>query len=262
MAEPIEALTGESLEAGRSADFTDDAFLGGRIVVRQPARGYRAGVDAVLLAALTPDDFTGRVLDVGAGVGTVGLCIAARSPGAEVVLAERQADLLELANRNIEANGLAARVRAAHVDVTSHADADGLSAESFEMVLANPPYHDDRSGTPAPNASKAASHAMASSDLESWARFMTRMAAPGAIVSVIHKAQSLPRLLAVLERRVGGLCIRPIHSRAEAPALRVIVSGVKGSRAPLAILPAFVLHEPDGAFTAEAQAILRAGQAM
>lgn len=262
MGEPLEALAGKNVQREDRAGFTDDAFLGGRIVVRQPARGYRAGVDAVLLAALAPDDLSGRVLDVGAGVGTVGLCVAARCSGAEVVLAERQPELLQLARRNIDANGFAGRVRAAQVDVAKYAEADGIADGSFDFILANPPYHETSRGTEAPNASKAASHAMPAAELDLWARFMARMAAPGAIASVIHKAQALPNLLSALDGRFGGLCIRPIHSRAEYPALRVIVSGVKGSRAPFAILPAFVLHEPDGAFTAEAQAILRAGRGM
>jgi tRNA1(Val) A37 N6-methylase TrmN6 len=262
MSEALAAPGAEIVGAGTSADFTDDAFLGGRIVVRQSRRGYRAGIDSVLLSASTPEAFSGRLLDAGSGVGTVGLCVAARCSGADVALVERQPELLAFARWNIEANGFTPRVRAALADVTDFAETDDLRAGSFDRLLANPPFHDEGRGTPAPDASKAASHAMGVDDLASWVRFLARMAAPGAVASVIHKAQALPSLLTAFEGRFGALRLLPIHSRAEAPALRVIVSGVKGSRAPLQMAPPFILHMPDGAFTPAAQAIFRDGAAL
>jgi tRNA1(Val) A37 N6-methylase TrmN6 len=91
---------------------------------------------------------------------------------------------------------------------------------------------------------------------------MARLAQPKGTATIIHKAESLGRLLAVLEGRFGALKVLPLYPRVGAPAHRVIVQGTKGSRAPLLLLPGFVLHGEGNAFTPEAQAVLAAGAAL
>jgi tRNA1(Val) A37 N6-methylase TrmN6 len=249
---------------GLGNDVSDDAFLGGALSILQPRNGYRAGLDAVMLAAAVPVDQSRplRVLDVGAGVGTAGLCLARRAPFAEVVLLERETLLAALAAENVARNDLAARVRVVTGVVGAPAAelrALGLVEESFGHVIANPPYHDTGAGTLPPDALKAGAHAMPDAELEAWARFMARMAAPGGEATIVHKADALARVLAMFDQRFGSLRILPLHPRAGAPANRVLVQGVKGSRGPLQLLPGFVLHDGDNAFTPAAQAILRAG---
>ncbi len=249
-----------------SPTYTDDAFLGGKIVVRQPVRGYRAGVDAVLLAAAaSPQEFRGKALDAGAGAGAVGLCLAARYPGAAVTLVERRPDVAELARHNIKANGLETRVRVVELDILHAPSAlslENLQSNSFDVVIANPPYHDEGAGTPSRDASKAASNAMPVEELDAWVRFLARMAAPGARALMIHKAEALPRLLTAFDGRFGALRILPIYPRAHQPAHRVIVRGIKGSRAPLTVMPGFILHADGEGFTPEANAVFRHGAAL
>jgi tRNA1(Val) A37 N6-methylase TrmN6 len=244
-------------------DVTDDAFLGGALNILQLRNGYRAGLDAVMLAAAVPAEASRplRLLDVGAGVGTAGLCLAHRAPFAEVVLLEKEPQLAALAAENIARNDLATRVRVVTGIVGGGATdwrALGLLEESFGHVIANPPYHDTDAGTLPPDALKAGAHAMPDGELEAWARFMARMTAPGGEATIIHKADALARVLAVFEPRFGALKVLPLHPRQGAPAHRVLVQGVKGSRAPLQILPGFVLHDEGNAFTPAAQEILRA----
>lgn len=246
-----------------------DAFLGGRLMVAQPKTGYRAGIDAVFLAACAPTPRSGacRVLDVGAGVGTVGLCIAARCPDAHVVLLEREAALWALARDNIGRNGLEARVFAVHGAVggtigtlANDPTTYDLVPDSFDHAVANPPFHAQGRGTPAPDALKAASHAMPEQNLDDWLRFMARMVKPGGTATVIHKADGLPAVLAAFAGRFGDLAILPLHPRAGEPAGRVVVQGVKGSRAPARLLAGFVLHDNGHTFTPQAQTILREGE--
>jgi tRNA1(Val) A37 N6-methylase TrmN6 len=181
---------------------------------------------------------------------------------AEVVLLEKEPPLAELATENVRRNDLADRVRVV-TGVVGAAARElrmlGLVEESFGHVIANPPFHDTDAGTLAPDALKAGAHAMPDGELEAWARFMARMTAPGGEATMVHKADALPRLLAALATRFGALKILPLHPRQGEPAHRVLVQGVKGSRAPLQILPGFVLHEEGGTFTPAAQDILRAG---
>jgi tRNA1(Val) A37 N6-methylase TrmN6 len=242
---------------------TDDFFLGDRLRIRQPAKGYRAGIDAVLLAATA--EAGGRILDVGAGCGVVGLCVAARLPDANVVLVERERALCALARQNVVANAMAAHVSVVEADITAALTNETraiLVDASFTHVLANPPFHDSAGGTAAASELKAASHAMPAGTLDEWLRFMARVAAPGGRATIIHKADALPDILDVFRGRFGAITVRPIHPRPGDAAIRVLVDGIKGSRAPLTLRPGLILHGNGHAFTDELNAILRHGAAL
>jgi len=252
------------VDPAADVELTDDAFLGGRLRLLQPKAGYRAGLDAILLAAAVPAAGAGRVrvLDAGAGVGAAGLAVAARVPDAEVVLVEIDPNLVELARDNVARNGLASRARVIAADIFSPAAdlaAQGLEPRSFDCVLANPPYLEEgRASQPADRA-KASAHVMAPGGLERWARFLARMATPEGAVTLIHRADALADVLVALGRRFGGLNVLPIHPRAGDPARRILVGGRKGSRAPVRLLSGLVLHGAGHGFLPELDAVLRDG---
>lgn len=259
--------------ASATPEVSEDAFLGGQLMLLQPVRGYRAGMDAVLLAAAAIcKSGNCRVLDLGAGVGTVGLCIARRMPLSNVTLLERQQVLVGLATQNIARNGLGERARVVCGDVTGPAAelaAAGIAEGGFELVVANPPYFDAGAGTRSPEPIKATSHEMEAAQdsaggggLERWARTMARAVRPGGGMVLIHTAEALPAIYAAMGGRFGGLIVRPVHPKAGEPAHRVLVSGVKGSRAKARLLDRLVLHGADGSFTREAEAVLRHGEAL
>lgn len=248
---------------------SDDAFLGGRLSVLQPrAAAYRAGIDAVLLAAAVPAQcgVRERVLDAGSGVGVVGLSVAARVKGATVTLVERDAELLGLARRNAERNGLGDRVTAIAADIAEGGAApawradSGLAPASFDHVAANPPFHGEGRGTPSPHATKAAAHAMRADDLDAWLRFLATGCRDGGTLTMIHHAAALGALLAAATPRFGGLRLLPVHPREGKPANRILIRGIKGSRAPLTLLPGLVLHAAEGqGFLPAVDAVLRDG---
>ena len=247
-----------------ATDRTDDAFLGGKLNLLQPRSGYRAGVDAVLLAAAIPcaTGQTESVFDAGGGVGTVGLSVVRRCPDATAVLLERAPKLVELAEENVSRNDLSARVRVFSGDLTaswSEMAGLGLAIESFDHVAANPPFHVDGKGTPSSDAWKSAAHSMPEGDLDLWGRLMARMAVSGGTATMIHKADALQAVLGALAGRFGAFKVLPVYAREGQAAIRVIVQGIKGSRAPLTLLPGLVLHGEGNAFTPAAQAILRDG---
>lgn len=250
--------------AADPAHLTDDAFLGGALRVLQPKAGYRAGIDAVLLAAAVPlrPGRRERVLDVGAGVGVVGLLVAHRAPRAEVTLVEREAFLVELARRNIVRNGLEARMRVIAADVARRLDELAQlqpEVEGFDHVLANPPYHPEGTGTVSAAALKAAANVMPGGALADWARFMAAMARPGGSVTMIHRADALAGVLSALAGRFGGLRVFPLYPRAGQSATRVLVQGRKGSHAPVELRPGLVLHDRGNRFRPEVEAVLRHG---
>lgn len=250
---------------GLSDSVSDDAFLGGAVRLLQPRNGYRAGVDAVLLAAAVPACSGERVLDIGAGVGTAGLCLASRVSDAEVVLMEPTAGYAALARENALRNGFGARVRVAEAAVgarEAELKASGIEAETFAHVIANPPFHARGRGTRATDALKDAAHAMDGDGLEMWARFMARMARPVGMATIIHKADALGDVLQAMRGRFGALKVAPIYAREGEAAIRIIVQGVKGSRAALTLSAGVVLHDEGNAFRAGIVEVLRHGGAL
>lgn len=249
-----------------TAGTTDDAFLGGALMLLQRERGYRAGIDPVLLAAAAPRLAPGaRVLDTGAGVGTAGLCLARRVEGIEITLVERAAAFADLARRNAERNGLANRVRVIEadiLDVPAWLSAAGLGDGAFDCLLANPPWHLVGSSRMPRDELEAGANAMPVSGLENWLRFLARVAAPDATLVLIHRADALASLLAALDRRFGAVEILPFHSRAGEAASRVIVRARKGSRKPLMLHAGIVVHDAGGAFTPAVDTVLRSVSAL
>ncbi|MBM3564278.1 MAG: methyltransferase [Alphaproteobacteria bacterium] len=218
-----------------------DGFLDGRLRLRQSAAGHRAGTDAVLLAGATPQDQQGLILDVGAGAGAVGLMAALRAPGASVGLVEIDPTSCAFARENVAANDLDARARVYGADVLSAKSrrGAGLVDESAALVLTNPPFHDADKVRVTPDAAKARAH-VASAPLAEWVRACLALLAPGGAFVMIHRADALAECLAAVEGRLGGVSIEPIHTRADAPATRILLRGVKGSKAPLSILKGIV----------------------
>jgi tRNA1(Val) A37 N6-methylase TrmN6 len=247
---------------------TADAFLGGRLTLLQPVRGFRAGIDAVLLAAAAPVGRAAaghRVLDAGAGVGTAGLCLAARDPSAIVTLVEREPRLAALARGNVARNGFAARASVVEIDLLAPASellGAGLAPESFDCILCNPPWYVEGQGRRPASDIEAAADIMGPNDLDKWLRSLARLAAPGATLVMVHRADALGRLLAAFERRFGGVVIWPLHVRPSAAASRIVVKAKKGSRAPMKLLHALALHETNGSFVPEIRSVLREGAAL
>lgn len=267
-------MTRDSLGGNRSDAVTDDAFLGGRLRILQPARnGYRAGLDAVLAAAAVPcRNAPGcKVLDAGAGVGTLGLCVAANNPAVHVTLVENDPLLLELAAENIARNGLTDRVVVVAADIAAggvavggsgQPDGDAASlpipAGAFDHVVANPPYFDKAAATSPSHERKANAHAMDAADLLAWTKFLVAACKPRGRLTLIHRTEVLPALLAALDRRFGDLQIFPVQSRPNLAAGRILLRGTKGSRAPLSLRPAIVMHDTSGnTYRPDIDAVLR-----
>ncbi len=241
---------------------TQDAFLDGRLTILQPASGPRATIDALFLAAAVPVEpgAAQSVLEAGAGSGVASLAICARVADARITGVEIQPELAALARENVSLNGFADRCRIVEADVTGGADElerAGLVRESYDHVAANPPFYTADRHRKSTDPLTARAYSAEQGNLRKWVRFLTTMAAPRASVTMIHRAECLGEILALMEGRFGALAVYPLYPHAGAPAKRILVQGVKGSRAPLQLLPGMVLHEPNGDYTQSAEAVLR-----
>jgi tRNA1(Val) A37 N6-methylase TrmN6 len=240
---------------------TEDRLLGGRVSLAQPAEGYRAALDPVLLAAAVPPLRAGdRALDLGCGAGAAALCLAARQEKAEIAGLELQPGLADLARRNAASNGWAARLHIFTGDILS--PPPELEPGSFSAVLANPPFLPEARQKSPRNASRALSHAEGEAGLADWVAAGHRFLRPRGSFCLIHRADRLDEALAAMAGRFGGIETYPLWPRAGQAAKRVILRGRKDARGPAALLPGLVLHEAGGRFTPEADAVLRDGAAL
>lgn len=241
-----------------SPEIVENALLGGRVRLRQLARGYRAGMDAALLAAAVAAGPGQRVIEAGCGAGAVLAQLGARVPGLALTGVEREAAMAALARENMTLNGLDAEIRQADV-------ASGfrpLDPPPFDWAISNPPFFDDAAALRAPAEGKRAAW-MADDGLKAWTGFLLKAVKEGGRIVVIHRADRLADLLALLGEKAGSFSIRPIHPFADEPAKRVLVQAVKTGKAPLRLLPGFVLHDRTGGkHTPEAEAVMRGETAL
>jgi tRNA1(Val) A37 N6-methylase TrmN6 len=237
---------------GGSAASTVDAFHRGDFWVVQPqGKGHRSGMDAMMLAATVPDAFSGRLADLGSGAGAAGLAVASRCPKANVVLVENEPEMADFARRSIalpQNAHLAGRAAVLEADVTLSGrarEAAGLIDSSFDFAIMNPPFNagHDR---PTPDVLKRQAHVMPAGMLEKWVRTAAAIVKPRGGLAAIVRPVLLPELLDALRNRFGHAEIVPVHPRAEAPAIRVILRAVRGSRKALSLHPPLVLHGETG----------------
>lgn len=244
------------------APYTIDAFHRGRFHLLQPAaKGHRSGVDAMILASVVPDEFKGRLADLGAGAGAAGLAALSRCPDARVSLIERSDFMADFARRSLAlaentAFGGRAEVIEADVTLTGKARvAAGLGDNAFDFAIMNPPFNPptDRS---TPDPVKAEAHVMTQGMIEQWLRTAAAIVKPGGAIGIIARPTSIADLLDALEGRFGGLIIVPVQPRPQDAAIRIVIKGTRGSRASLSLHPALVMHHETGnGFTERANAI-------
>jgi tRNA1(Val) A37 N6-methylase TrmN6 len=243
-------------------EFTEDAFLAGKLRLRQPKSGHRAGHDAMLLAAATSARSGDRVVDFGAGVGAAGLALAKRVVGIKLVMVEIDEALAGFARENAASNAIAAEV--AVLDVASTAEAfaaAGLTPDSVEVVLMNPPFNDPVRHRASPDKARKTAHVATAETLEAWVHAARRILKSGGVLTLIWRADGLGEVLAALDRGFGSLAILPLHGETATPAIRVLIRAIKGGRAPLRIHAGLMLNDEQGVPNKQVQDIL-AGEEM
>jgi tRNA1(Val) A37 N6-methylase TrmN6 len=242
---------------------SEDAALGGRLLLRQPRKGHRFGHDAILLAAACSVRPGEHLVDLGAGVGTAGLAAARRVDDLAVTLVETDPALVALARHNAVRNELAGRVSAVRLDVGASAAAfaaAGLPPGTVDHVIMNPPFNEQQN--PSPDGGRRLAHSADGDTLASWLKAASRLLQPSGVVTLIWRADGLESVLTGVSPAFGAIVVLPIHPKPGMRAIRVLVRGVKSSRAPLSLFPGLFLADRAGKATPEADAVLHAGEAL
>lgn len=236
------------------APTTVNGLLGGQVQLRQPAKGYRAGMDAALLAAAVPAAPGQRVFEAGCGAGAVLMQIGGRAPGVGLTGLERDPVAATLARSNAALNGFS------ETNIITGDVAHGFRAldlAPFDWAVSNPPFFDDETALRAPAPGKRGAW-IADHGLKAWTGLLLKAVKEGGRIVIIHRADRLADILSLLGEKAGSFAIRPIQPYADQPAKRVLVCATKTGKAPLRLLPPLILHDRTGAkHTPEAEAILR-----
>ncbi|MGH7074923.1 MAG: tRNA1(Val) (adenine(37)-N6)-methyltransferase [Stellaceae bacterium] len=250
-------MIGAEADGAPDPGTTEDLLMGGRVRLRQPAKGYRAAIDPVLLAAAVPAKTGETALDIGCGSGAAALCLAARVAGCRISGIEFDRALVRLAGDNVALNGVSDRVMIMVGDLLR--PPQRLAPESFDHVMANPPYLPAGSATPSADPGKAGAQIEGEADLASWIRFALAMVRPGGTITFVHRADQLDRLLTQISGRAGAIIVFPFWAGAGKDARRIIVQARKGAASPARLCAGLILHEADGRYTGAADAVLRHG---
>ncbi|MDV4169502.1 tRNA1(Val) (adenine(37)-N6)-methyltransferase [Rhodovulum sp. FJ3] len=218
-------------------DLTCDDFLGGRLSIWQPRDGYRAGVDPVLLAASVPARAGQSVLELGCGVGTASLCLGWRVAGLRLSGLELQADYADLARKNADHNGI--KMDVVTGDLAQMPDV--LRQQSFDHVIANPPYFLQSARSAAQDEGREIALA-GETPLTLWFDAAIRRLNSKGQLTVIQRMERLPEMLSSLDSRVGSITVQPLGGRPGRPAKLVLMSAIKGSRAAFRLLEPIQMH--------------------
>lgn len=237
---------------------TAGTLLDGKVTFEQPVRGYRAAIDPVLLAAAVPVA-RGRALELGAGSGAASLCLAWRNPALALVAIEIDAATVELARRNVAANGFASRIEVIAADV---ATLPAALHGAFDAVFFNPPFDVAERASPSPDGDRRRAHVEGAEPLAAWIAAARRCLKPRGRLALIHRADRLPEILALLQAGFGDIEILPLWPMRGRAAKRVILRARLGARGGATLLAGLVLHDAGGSYAAAAERVLRAGDAL
>lgn len=229
-----------------------------RVCLRQPADGFRTSLDSVMLAAACPAKKRQSILDLGCGVGSAGLCVLTRVPDTTLTGIDIQKDHIALAQENAVLNNVKPRTTFIHDDIRT------AKLENADHIICNPPYLDAGAHTPSPHEAKAAAMGHLDEDiaLEDWIACAFDHIKGRGSLTIIHAAGQTDRIIQALGKRFGATEIIPLWPRQNTPAKRVIVRTWKHKKSPAAIHPGLILHEANGNYTPDADAVLRDAKAL
>ena len=238
-------------------ELTCDPILRGRLTLLQPRVGYRFSIDPLLLADFVGAAPLGRLVDLGAGVGVVGLTLAKNDPAAQVTLVELQPRLAALCERNLGHNGLADRCTVIQGDLLAPATQKQLPGACFDLVVSCPPYYPLGTGDVNPDSEEAIARHELRLPLPDLVRAARRLIGFRGRVAVVYPSPRLSELLAqLLACGLQPTRLRLVHPHPGEPAQRAIVEARKGSRSGLCVEPPLYVRDATGSYTAEARRAL------
>lgn len=227
----------------------DDLGRDGLSIIQNPAF-FCFGIDAVLLSSFVKAKSGDRILDLCSGNGILPVLLSSKTKAKEIVGMEIQGELYEMADRSIELNGLSPRVRMVKGDLRK--SRDFLGNELFDVVCANPPYIEEKSGI------KSENNHLRLARSEETCTFRDLMAAGKRHLRekghffMVHRPFRLVEIFSTM-REYG---IEPKYMRLVEPYENkepnlVLIEGIKGGAFELRIAPNLTVYKKPGVYTEE-----------
>ncbi|HLG55560.1 MAG TPA: methyltransferase [Vicinamibacterales bacterium] len=236
--------------------------ISGHFRVFQLRDGHRFSTDDVLTAwyGTSWSPSASRVLDLGSGIGSVGMIAAWRLPGARVVTIEAQEESVRLARKSAAYNGLESRYESRHADFR---DPGALARdEGFDLVLGSPPYFPVGTGIEGDHPQKVACRFELRGDIGDYARIAAAHLDAGGIFACIFPEEQRDRVEAAA--RQSSLVIvrrRSVVFREGEPPLVALFALMRESDLPEAmrgrtwVEPPLIVRAADGAIHPEYAAV-------
>lgn len=235
---------------------TVDEILKGKLKVIQKIRGYRFSIDALLLAHFVHVKKNDRVLDMGTGSGVIAMIIACRWPCGKVIGVDVQDDLVDMARRSVAMNGLTDKVEIRMGNIDSIETL--FEAQTFEVVIFNPPYRKLKSGKTNPDYQKFVARHEIEGSLHKFLEAATYVLRTSGRVYIIYPASRIVDLLYHMRSvSIEPKRIKMVHSDFRSRGVFVLVEGVKAGGEEAAVLPPLHIYDGEGVYTEEMAGLLR-----
>ena len=226
----------------------ENTILNKQIKLQQPQQGYRTSIDPILLAGSCFPKAGEHVLDMGCGVGTLGLCILKFQDDIHLTGIDIQKDYIKLAQENATLNGFESQATYIHQDINA------FEQSGFDHIVMNPPYYEDGAHIPSPLKDRATAHG---GKLDDWFKSARKLLKKGGFLSVILPIARMEDALKLLKKhQFGAVQIFPLFPKQGKPAKRVIIKARLYKSGQLVFYPGMILHNDDGSYTKEASKIL------
>lgn len=241
------------------AELTDNGFLNNRLKCLQPKKGYRAGLDAVFVAACVPAKTGDRIFEAGIGTGIAALCLLHRIPDTTVTGVEINAEYAAIARENAVRNDFADNLKVIESDVVEQAAK--LEAGSFDHAFSNPPFRELGKARLPKDRGRHTAFVGDLATIEAWTAAMVRLVKPGGTVTMILPAELSGPFLELGTVSTRSLKILPLAPKSGACPNRYIYRLQSAAEPTIIKRPAFVIHNDDTSFSNAADRILRCGEA-
>lgn len=253
-------MRGENVEVPIHPDETLDSPLRKKLKIIQKRKGYRYSIDAILLAHFCHLQKGNQVIDLGTGNAIIPVLLAAHGVVGRIVGVEIQAELIDMARRNVVINHMEGRISLIHHDVRHLRDC--LERASFDVAISNPPYRPVRTGKVNPQPQKALARHEILGSMKDMARAASFLLRPRGRFHVIYPAsRAVDMLLTLRETDLEPKRVQVVHSNSKEDAKLVMAEAVKGGRRELRILKPLFVYDLEGRYTKEMERVFSMLQA-
>ncbi|CCO22966.1 tRNA1(Val) (adenine(37)-N6)-methyltransferase [Maridesulfovibrio hydrothermalis] len=214
--------------------------------LEQPETGFRFSTDSLLISSFVSVPSKGRILDLGTGSGVIPLGIMLRNKGKALSITgiDLNPEMVAAAENNVAKLGFADQIKILQGDVCTP---DFAPAESYDLVVSNPPYRTEGRGCACPDMEKNKARFEVEADLNAFSATAARMVRNRGRVCFVFLAERLAGLVnSLIAHKLEPKRMKLVHGRINAPAKVVLVEAVKNGKPGLVLEPPVILFDESG----------------